>query len=51
VGLPFATPLETAALFIKVLILTKLIVRERLPTVKFLSPFLNAFLSVSNRLD
>jgi len=51
VGLPFATPLGTAALPIKALVLIKLIVGERLPTIKFLSPFLNASLSVLNRLD
>jgi hypothetical protein len=51
VGLPFTTSLGTTALFIEVLVLIKLIVGECLPTIKFLLLFLNASLSVLNRLN
>jgi len=51
VGLPFATPLGTAALPIEALVLIKLIVGKCLPTIKFLLPFLNASLLVLNRLN
>ena len=50
-GFPFAIFLGTAALSIKVLVLIKLIVGGYLFTIKFLSLFLNASLSVLNRLD
>jgi len=51
VGLPFATSLGTATLSIKVLVWIKLIVGERLPTVKFLLLFLNVYLLILSRFN
>jgi len=51
VGLPFAILLGTTAFPIKVLVLIKLIIKKRLPTVKFLLLFLNISLLVLNRLN
>jgi len=51
VGFPFAISLKTTTFFIKVLILTKLIIKKYLPTIKFLLLFLNISLLILNRLN